>query len=73
MRIPFVETPVDFIESYELNTKEKLDEAKKFLYIWDKRDGKYYKNLSKINLEFDMSEREHYRNTIKYWEKKNES
>ena len=73
MKKPFVETPIHFMKSYDLDTKEKIDEAKSFLNSWDKRDDKYYKNLSKINREFDMAEREHYRNTIKYWEKKNES
>lgn len=49
---------------------ETLEKAKKFLIEWDKRDGFYYKNCSKLMRKVDMAEREHYRNCINFWENK---
>ena len=42
--------------------------AKKFLKDWNWRSDKYYDKHKKIHKDFDINEREHYRNCINFWE-----
>lgn len=66
-----ISNSVEFMESLNWNANDLVKE-KEFLIEWDKRDQDYYKNISKLSAKVDKCEREHYRNCIKYWEKKNE-
>ena len=62
-----IETPLDYILSFEF-TKETLEEGKRVLAELDRRPDSFYKD--KLSLRLDKAEREHYRNVIRYWEKK---
>ncbi len=64
-----MKTPIEYVLSLKW-TKEDLEKAKKFLKNWDSRDDSYYKLHSLIVKDVDLSEREHYRNCVKFWENK---
>lgn len=61
-----VNTPFDYMLELDWD-KGALEDAIKFLNEWDKRNANFYKNHNKINIDFDQSEKEHYRNCIKFW------
>ncbi len=64
-----VETSLEYMIELDWN-KDNLEEAKKFLNDWDKRDDSYYKNMKKFIKDLDKREREHCRNCINFWENK---
>jgi hypothetical protein len=60
-------------ESYMLELNWNWDDmvkAKNMLIEWDHRDNSFYKNVSPFTKKVDLAEREHLRNTIKFWEEK---
>jgi len=44
--------------------------CKDFLTKWDERPDSFYKGRPKYVKQADLTQREHLRNSIKYWEKK---
>ncbi len=61
-----IETPVEYMESLQWN-KEKLQIAIKFLHEWEKRDDSFYNKYTKISKNFDLAERQHYKNCVNFW------
>jgi len=60
-------------EEYMLNLEweeDDLEHAKLFLEEWDKKQDCFYKKYKKIHKDADITEREHYRNCVNFWEKK---
>lgn len=53
--------------------QEILEQSKKFLNDWDKRRESFYKEMSKLSVQVDKAEREHLRNTIKFYEERFEN
>lgn len=64
-----IETPINYMQGLNWS-KDDLNDAQQFLKHWDLRDEKYYKNIHPNSALFDKVEREHYRNCVKFWEKK---
>lgn len=51
-------------------SEDDLKNAKELLQYLDQRGSDYYKHLPKYVMKSDLAEREHLRNTIKYYEDK---
>lgn len=59
-------TPDEFMEELDWDI-ETLERAINFLTQWDSRSDEFYKDHKKIHKEFDINEREHYRNCVNFW------
>jgi len=64
-----VNTPIEYMQELDWDI-DILEYAIEFLKEWDARSDDFYKNHSKINKNFDQTEREHYRNCIKFWKER---
>lgn len=67
-----VDTPLEYMVNLEWDI-DILDRAIHYLKNWDSQSDEFYKNHKKINKDFDISEREHYRNCVNYWKKRLEN
>lgn len=68
-RLEGIETSEKWMLDLQWNIQE-LEKAKDILMEWDERDLSYYKNIPKYMQKIDLAEREHLRNSIKFWEEK---
>jgi len=60
---------IEYMLAFNWNS-EILEEAKRALEKWDARPKSFYKNTSKLAYTVDMSEKEHYRNCVQFWEER---
>lgn len=64
-----VNTPLEYMEALEWDIDD-LDRAKKYIENWDMGSDEFYGKYKKIHKNFDLVEKEHYRNCVEFWEKK---
>lgn len=64
-----VNTPIEYMLELEWELDD-LEHAINYMKDWDTRGVEFYRNYSKMNKNFDISEREHYRNCINFWKER---
>lgn len=64
-----INTPEVFMLALEWD-QDDLDRAKKYLNDWDSQTDSFYNKYKRIHKDFDVTEREHYRNCVNFWEKR---
>ncbi len=62
-----IETPIEYMLMLDWD-EDDVNHGKEFLKKWDERSESFYKTYKKIHKDFDIAEREHYRNCVNFWE-----
>ncbi len=62
-------TPIEYMINLEWDI-DTLERAIKYLKDWDLQPNKFYKDHKKLNKNFDIVEREHYRNCVNFWKER---
>ena len=60
-----INTPIEYMQELEWDIDD-LDHAKKYLKDWDSQSEEFYGKYKKIHKDFDLVQREHYRNCVNY-------